>query len=178
MNSISTLPKHYNVDFIIAESGVANHYGYEIAEDEIVFRYQVSDYDAVVAAIESYPMAYRVVMVPTMIHAVSQTREARLQTFSFNGMTVPLDTVTIANLTASAVGLQRNPDRASINWSLGKGVFVTISRDALLALADAAFNYVNDCFDAQKAIVEEIQAAPDIEVLRQIDIANHEAWPA
>lgn len=177
MTARSILPAHYDMDFLTDAAGVVNHYGYERKEDGVHFVYAVDDYDAVQAAISAYPTAYLSIMVPRAIHLVSQNREARLANFSFNGMVVPLDTVTIANITASAVGLQRDPTRTAINWSLGKGQFVTIPRDVMLALADAAFAYVNDCFDAQKTIVEEIQSAADIEVLRAIDIASHEAWP-
>lgn len=177
MNATSIFPKHYDANFIIEQAGVTNHYGYEIGEENITFRYPLEQLDAVSEIVENYPVAYRSVMAPRAIHLVSRTREAKLATFSFNGMTVPLDLATISNLTASAVGLQRNPNRASINWSLGKGQFVTIPRDVMLALADAAFAYVNDCFDAQMAIVAEIKAAPTIDELRALDIASHEAWP-
>ncbi len=176
--AVSTFPKHYNATFILEQAGVTNHYGYEVGETDTTFKYLADDMEAVIAAIEAYPVAFRSVMAPTMIDAVSQTRERKLTSFAFGGMTIPLDVTTIANLTASTVGLTRDPSRASINWSLGKGVNVTIPRDHMLALADAAFAFVNDCFDAQKAIVEEIQAAPTIEELRAMDIANHEAWPA
>ena len=176
MTAQRTYPNHYDTTFIIEQAGVKN-YGYEVGETETTLHFNGGDYEAIAAAIDAYPVAYKAVMAPAMIHTVSQTRERKLAAFSFNGMTVPLDLVTISNLTASAVGLERNPDRASINWSLGKGQFVTIPRAAMLALADAAFNYVNDCFDAQKTIVEEIQTAADIEVLRAIDIASHPAWP-
>lgn len=178
MNPISILPSHYDVDFIVKQAGVTNHFGYPAQDDGIHFRYRVEDYDAVQTAIDAYPVAYRAVEVPKLIHVVSRTREQKLAAFVFNGMAVPLDTVTIANLTASTVGLTRDVNRAAINWSLGKGVSLTIPRAVMLALADAAFAYVNDCFDAQKVIVEEIQSASDIEALRLIDVAGHEAWPA
>lgn len=178
MTATSILPDYYDVPFILEAAGVTNHYGHIAHEDGIHLHYLVEDFEAVQAARLAYPVAYRAVMVPDMIHEVSQTRERKLAVFAFNGIRVPLDMATIANLTASAVGLERDPDRQSINWSLGKGQFVTLNRAVVDALAKAAFAYVNDCFDAQKAIVEEIQSAADIEVLRAIDIASHEAWPA
>lgn len=175
--AVSTFPKHYDATFILEQAGVTNHYGYEVGESGTTFKYLPADMEAVLAAIEAYPVAYKAVMAPAMIHEASITRERKVSTFTFNGMTIPLNLETVANLTASAVGLERDPSRATVNWSLGKGQFVTIPRDVMLALADAAFAFVNDCFDAQKTIVEEIQSAADIEVLRQMDIANHPAWP-
>lgn len=177
MSTLSILPAHYDLEFIIKGANVINHFGYEMKADGIHFRYQVDDYDAVQSVIASYRTTYCAVMAPRLIDFVSKTREAKLAAFQFNGMTIPLDLVTSANLTGSAVGLTRDQNRLSVNWSLGKGQFVTIPRKAMLALADAAFAFVNDCFDAQKIIVEQIKAAADIEELRLIDIAGHEAWP-
>jgi hypothetical protein len=177
MSTLSILPAHYDLDFIIKSANVLNHFGYEAKDDGIHFRYQLDDYDAVQAAIASYPVDYMTVMAPMLINFVSRKREQEAASFKFNGITVPLDAVTIGNLTAAVVGLERNEDVAGVDWSLGKGVFIQLTRDIVFAMADAAFRYIQACFSAQRTIVEQIKAAADIEELRLIDIANHEAWP-
>lgn len=178
MSTLSILPAYYDLPFIIEKAGVLNHYGYETKEDGFHFRYLVDDYDAVQAAIASYPTDYVAVMRPGLIHLVSKFRENKVASFSFGGMTIPLNLETVGNLTAAAYGLERNGAVESLEWSLGKGAFVTLPRTTVFALADAAFTFVQGCFKAQKAIVTEIMSAPDIEVLRAINIAEHEAWPA
>lgn len=173
----STFPKHYDLQFIITKAGVVNHYGHEIAEEEIIFRYPVENIDAVAEIVESYPVAYREVMVPAMINHVSFVRARKIATFTFGGMTIPLNDKTQADLTGAALGLTLDPEVLTLNWSLGNGASVTLDRDTVLAMAKAAFRHVQDCFTAQKTINEAIKAAADIEELALIDVANHEAWP-
>lgn len=178
MSTLSILPKHYDIAFIIEKAGVVNHYGYETKDDGIHFRYLVDDYDAVQSAITSYPVDYRARMVPNMLATVAHLRDERVLGFTFQGMPISLNDKTIANLTAATVGLERNPDVASINWAINAETFVELPREVVLAMADAAFRHVQRCFDAQKIIAQEIMTAPDIEVLRAMDLHDHAAWPA
>lgn len=178
MSTLSIVPHHYDLNFIAKQAGVGNHYGWESKADGQHFRYLASDYDAVVAAIEAYPTSYRSVMVPPMLHQVATMRDQRVQSFTFNGLPVSLNDKTIANLTAATVGLERNPDVPAINWAITKDTFVTIPRDMMLAMADAAFNHVQACFTAQMTIANEVKAAATVDDLRAIDLNAHPAWPA
>lgn len=176
MTSQSTIPAYYNTAFIFAKAGVTNHFGYNEGEEETVLRYRIEDYDAVQAALASYPVDYLSVMVPAMLEEVAARRDQIVQSFTFNGMPVALNDKTIANLTAATVGLERNAGVEAINWAISKEVFVSIPRAAMFAMADAAFNHVQNAFTAQMTIAQEIVAATDIEALRVIDIAGHAAW--
>jgi hypothetical protein len=178
MSSLSILPVHYDVPFIIKQADVTNHYGWKDAPDGIHFRYQFEDHVRVQEAIEQYPVSYLTVMVPEMLLTVSEIRDERIKAFTFGGMTIEIDSETKTNLNGCVIGLDRQPEVAGINWSLGNGEFIFLDRTTVYALADAAFMHVQRCFTAHKAIVDEIKAAANIGVLTTIDIANHPAWTA
>lgn len=177
MTTISTVPDYYDAAFIYAKAGVTNHFGPTDAVDGFFsLRYRGEDFDAVLASIESYPVAYRSAMVPGMLARTASLRDERVRSFSFGPYSITLNEETKANLTGAAMGLQLDPTMPGIDWAISKDTFVFIDRDTMIAMAIAAFRHVQKCFTAQHAIAEEIMAAPNIEVLRAMDLPNHEAW--
>lgn len=177
MSSLSIIPLDYDIDFIIKNAGVINHYGFERKEDGIHFRYQLDDLDAVTAKIDSYKVDYLSVMLPLAVANASYIRDERVKAFTFGGMTIELDDETKTNLNGCVLGLDRNASVEGINWSLGNGQFAYMDRATVYALADAAFMHVQQCFTAHKTIVEECMAAADIDQLAAVDVPNHAAWP-
>lgn len=132
-----------------------------------------------IEARDAYPVTYLADQLrPRLLREMSVERDRKIASFTFSGMSIALDAVTRANLTAAVVGLDRCADVDAIEWSLGEGHFVTLQREDVLALADAAFRYVQACFAAHKLIADEIKAAETIDDVAGLDLAAHEAWPA
>lgn len=64
----------------------------------------------------------------------------------------------------------------SVQWKIADGGFVTLNRDQIIAIAQAARAHVQACFDREAALVGEIEAAPDEQALAAIDIEA--GWPS
>lgn len=183
MSAFSTIPFGYDLDFITSRAGVSV-YGQELLVDGSVrITYQSpppqpgesSKFQLVTAGIENYKSDYLAVARPQKWEQIAAQREDRIKQFYFGGLLVVLDLETKANLAGVVIGLDRNPDITGIDWSLGDGVFVFLSRETLYAMADAAFLYIQACFSRAKALTDEANAATDIDALAAIDITS--GWP-
>lgn len=178
MAMVSVIPGNYDPAFIFAKAGVANHYGYDEQEDRTYkLGYRVEDGEAVVAAIESFPVDYLEVALPLKLAEISAERDVRIRNFSFNGFHIELDDETKANLTGAALGLMRNTSVESLDWSLGGGQFLNLPRDFVFALADAAFMHVQNTFTAHKMLCSMAEAAMNIEALTAINVTSDTYWP-
>jgi hypothetical protein len=173
--ALSILPSDWDIDFFLSLTGVTNHYGYDVEQDGIHFRYLATDYDTVIAAVNAYPVQYLTVMRPSVLTNLSEERKRRIENFTYHGTPVPLDPESRANLTGAALGLTRNVDVDSIHWKIANGVYATLPRNTILDLADQAFRYVEECFTHEKDIATDIMAATDINVLGAIQI--DQGWP-
>lgn len=163
------------MDYIIQKAGVTNHFGWELKEDGIHFKYRFDDHDAVQSVLNTYPVDYLAVALPRVIDAITEKRKQSILGFTFGGLPVELDQTTQTNLVGAAVGMTRNPSITHLDWHLGYGVFTTLPRDLLLAIADASFAYIQDCFSRQRQLTEAAVLAKDIFELKDIDI--HAGWP-
>lgn len=174
--SLSILPIDWNATFFAALCGVQNHFGFDPQDDGLHFRYLTSDYDAVIAAIDAYPAAYaEQVTKPDLYEQLAEQRRIHIDGFTYNGMVIPMDVESRANLIGCVVGLQRNPDITEIFWKTGPGQHIELTSEAVNGIADAAFRYVQDCFKHEKEVAGLIAAAPDIYALASIDPTA--GWP-
>jgi len=173
--TISILPSTYDVQYIVEKAGLFNHYGYEHHADGIHLVYPIAEYEQVNAVIQTYEVDYLEVLLPKKLLEIDTKRKSKVMGFTFSGLAITLDTTTVANLTGAVVGLERHPDRAFINWQYGSGKFFSIPRDMMFAMADAAFAYMQLCFDHAKGLTERCFEANDIIELEAIDV--NAGWP-
>ncbi len=169
------MPADYDPLFIRDQAGAAAAFGYERRGDQIELACALEKFDAVQEAIANYPVAYLAVERPAKIDLLADWRRTKIEAFTVQGMTIPLDPETRGNLTGAALGLMRCPDVLEIDWQVQPGVFASLSRDLVLGMADAAFRYVQACFTRARQLNEEILAAKDIFELRAIDLEA--GWP-
>lgn len=173
-------PNSYSDEYVIRKSGITTFTSLPAEEGKRLFKLYQADFDKVAAVVADYPTTYLAdELGPRLLREASAERDRKLAAFSINGVTIPMnDRETRSDLTGAVVGLDRCADVEAIEWSLGDGHFVTLPRAAILAMADAAFRFVQACFAAHKDIADEIKAAETIHDLDGFDIASHEAWPA
>jgi hypothetical protein len=179
LDSHITYPSHYDSEYI-REKVAPAYYGFANEPDGQTTKFSVPArfYDALLDVVNSYQLAYREVLLPRSLDELSRLRDSKIASFQFQGMTIPMDRATRGDLGDLISGLERNRQRTHSTWSLGGGEFVKMPRDAVFALGDAAFNYVQDCFEAHEAIAQALKAAATVDDLRAIDLDQHEAWPA
>lgn len=177
MVAFTDVPKEYDYQWIadrvgvriigVEEAGLYHRVNYDGSEE--------SYFDDFSNAVAQYKYIYLPVAVASLKDELVEIRKKKVTEFSFGGMSLVLDYVTEARITSAAVYLDRNPSVTELNWDAGKGSFVTIPRANMLALADAAGAYVQDCFNHSKSLVEQIEACVDTDQLDAIDITA--GWP-
>lgn len=98
---------------------------------------------------------------------LSRIRDAKIERgFPFEGVTAPCDDKSIGRYTAAYVLAKDNPDMKR-NWKLPTG-FVELGADQLMTLATAAADFVQTCFDEQKAHVAAVEAAKTVEEIEAV----------
>ena len=172
--SISILPKSYDIEYIIEQAGVVNHYGFEEREDGIHFKYRLDDYDAIQNELDVYPTKYLAIALPKRIDELIELKKQKVLGFTFGGMPIVLDETTLTNISGCVLGLERNPVDG-IDWHLGQGVYIFIPREQMFAIADSAFLHVQGCFSRQKRLMNDLREAKDIFELDDIDLNTD--WP-
>lgn len=75
--------------------------------------------------------------------------------FDLNGIRVLCDTRTTAYLTALRLEAQENPN-FTVQWKAPTG-FVTLTSPLILAVTQAARQFVQKCFDAEAAVLPDIE---------------------
>lgn len=109
----------------------------------LVLSYRSEDTDAFEVALGLYPEA--------MLQAAKLKRldelAAERRKHELNGpQGLVLDDKTIMRLTAIALDLHVYTEKESVEWEVTRGVFQTFPRAAILAIAAAAVNHVQNCF--------------------------------
>lgn len=85
-----------------------------------------------------------------------------------NSMVIETDRDTQSILTAARI--RAKEDAAyTVNWKTSSG-FVALDATTVIAIADAVATHVQNCFDKEKQLTDEIDTAVDVAALRNIDI--------
>lgn len=193
-NSLSILPLHWDIDYIMAKANLANHFGYEVKADGIHFRYLTSDYDAVQAVITAYPTSYTEVMKPKKWEDVKKKRDA-YEAMPAQHIKGPIDTddrskikilglVSMAQLAIhdeqnAAAAAGRAFDPALVKFSeeftfADNSVGLLTAFDAI-GIGRAAGQYISVVHARARELRAQINAAADIDALLAIDI--NAGWP-
>lgn len=96
------------------------------------------------------------------------------QAFSFNGMAILLDDGTQRRIGGALQYLDLSGE-TSVRWQVARGVFTTLSADALKSLAVAAGAHVQACFANVETLAAEIDAATTISAVTAISLDR--GWP-
>ncbi len=174
--SLSIVPLSWDIEYIILESGVTNHFGYKEEEDGIHFKYSYDDYDNVTNVIENYPVTYMSVLRPKIIDKIIQKRKDVILGFTIGGLPIPLDEVTQTNLVGCTVGFERNPNIQGIDWHMGGGVFIYLTRYQLMGIADASFSHIQQAFSRQRELVQAVYNSTTTYEIEGLDILS--GWPS
>ena len=175
----SIVPGDYDADFILAEAGNPNHAGWMHNEDGTrLIAYHPNDHAAVIAVIDDYPALYLAKKAkPDARRQIGEIGRQKARAFTFNGVSLDLDQGTEARIGGAVTYLTRNEGVAELHWDLtGDGDFITLPREAVLAMGDAAGAHVQACFAHRKALTDAVNAAADLEALAAIDLQA--GWPA
>lgn len=104
------------------------------------------------------------------VSELSMHRRAKIDAgFAYNGMNVPCDAESQRSYTAAYVLANDFPDTVR-KWKLPSG-FVELDAAAIKAIAKAAADYVQACFDEQAALVAQVDAATDAEGVEAVLVA-------
>jgi hypothetical protein len=177
-NARSTVPASYDVNFILEEAGYPNHAGWMVNPDgskRIV--YHPNDHQAVIAVIDDYEALFvEKKGKPDLRKQIGTVGRAKVLEFSFGGMPLVLDASTEARITGAVAYLERNPAVTELHWDLtGDGDFITLPRENVLALGDAAGAHVQAVFSHRKDLTDAVNAATTIAELEAVDLESN--WP-
>jgi hypothetical protein len=101
----------------------------------------------------------------------------RMQTMLVDGQAMPADDITIGRCTAAEAyarnkGLDLEEPR---NWKVADGVWTTLTTTAIVAYGLAIGDHMQGCYDRERALTEQLLAAPDKPALLEVDLAA--GWP-
>lgn len=85
------------------------------------------------------------------------------------GLSVKTDEDTQRKITGAYVQALRNPDM-TVRWKVGPASFVTLDAATLLAIGDAVTAHIQQAFDHESELVEQIVDASDWTELSAVDI--------
>lgn len=105
---------------------------------------------------------------------LSAIRSRAEQAFTFAGQPIRLDESTQFRI-ASALQYLTLSGETGADWQARRGVFVTLSKAQLEAMAVAAGVHVQACFARAKALTNSINAASTIAEIEAIDLTQ--GWP-
>jgi hypothetical protein len=175
------VPADWDVRFLFRKARTVQGFGLGGIREEdgqLAVEFHAPDYAAVMASIESYPVDRLEVDLPAKLAAISAERDRRIRNFEFMGVRLDLEGDTKRDLADAALGLMRNPDVEGIDWSMGGGEFVFLSREALLGLADLAFRHIQQTFAGHRRLAVAAKAAADIHQLALVDEMDATFWTA
>ena len=95
---------------------------------------------------------------------------------NFNGAVIPTDDRGRANVDAVSLAATRDPTFVLNSWKVANGVYITLNATQIVALGNALLAFVQACFDNEKALSAQINAAAGIVAIQAIDITT--GWPA
>lgn len=171
-----TIPASWDIPFLLRHG---TSFDYSVSsETNGTVRLQVHSWDLekLTAAVTAYPTEYLTVCLSPKLAAISAERDRRIQSFTFGGQVIPLDDQTKLNLDCAALGLMRNTGVLAIAWSLGNGEFVTLPREVILGMADAAFMHTQGLFSRHQALAKAAKDAKTIDELKAIDETADASW--
>ena len=86
---------------------------------------------------------------------------------TFNGVEIATDRESQATLMGAVLAAQNNPEYVA-NWKARNG-WAVLDAATILAVADAVRTHVQACFDREKLLQEQVEAATTIEELNTIE---------
>jgi hypothetical protein len=175
----NTVPVGYDIDFIARFSGVIITGRSQNGDGSTEITYRNPDgsgnFERVSQTIDNYAVEYLPVALTAKIADIQSLRNTKIQAFTFMGMTIVLDLEAKSNIAGAVIGLDKNPDVAGLDWSLGNGNFIFIPREMMYALANSSFLYIEACFSHAKELINACKACTDIHQLVAIDTSL--GWP-
>jgi hypothetical protein len=173
MPSFSIIPGTYDPSFIFEKAGVTNHFGYEAQPDgTLKIGYTTGDENAVLAAIDAYPVTYAdEVARPGLLAQLAAKRYEEQQSATFNGQTVPCDLVSLVMVNGAMTRLSLPGAPATVRWKLN-GTFMDLDLATITAIGTAMADRIQACFDRESELAAQINAAADIDALALIDITQ------
>lgn len=176
------IPSNWDAHHLASLAGLKEAWAVGPAEEEgeVIFSFISSNVLPVEQAIEDFPLANLNKRKAEKLHQIAVKRYEEEQRGP-SGLT--LNDKTIARLTAAALSLVIDPDKASVNWKLDAGNFVTLPREHVLGLALSSVNHVQNCFDHEEDLTADVMAITldtmtydaALQALDAIDINN--GWP-
>lgn len=173
------IPVRYDPAFLKELAGITGNrvWGVGIGQEEgtRTILFHSDDTDALTDAVNGYDAAWMARAKGERIEEVAEARKAAIiETFSFNGMSLKLDSDTENALSKAYAALERQPAGTAIDWEVSRGNFVPFDLPTVAAISDAAFAHVQACFTNAKRLTVAINAAADLEALEAIEL---DGWP-
>ena len=106
---------------------------------------------------------------------ISDVRKQAEEAFTFGGMSIRLDEGTQSRIDGALNGLERKPAGTTVPWQVSPGVFTEFDVTTMEALALAAFDHVEACFDNAQVLVNQINAATTNAEVDAVDLEI--GWP-
>lgn len=181
MTTLSRVPGSYDVEYILQkmkDSGITNHYGYAHEGEEIVFRYQAEDYDAMMAVLDAYQTDYADEVLRDKLKAIVTSLRWDNQQFvpDFNGAKLEANDVTIGRIIAALDLMDRNPDLPRTrNWKVTDDYWAELDYDTIANMGRAIGIHIQACFDNEKALHTALDNAATVDELKLIDLTS--GWP-
>lgn len=175
------IPNTWDASFLAELAHLGDGWGVTPSDNpaEMKLSFFNPDVTVVENAIAAYPAAYLAHVKSEKLDHLAKKRYIEEQKGP-SGLT--LNDKTIARLTAAALSLLIDTNKASVNWKLDVGNFITLPRAHVLGLAVNSVNHVQNCFDHEEYVSEAIFAVTlddgleaALEALNAIDV-NH-GWP-
>lgn len=91
----------------------------------------------------------------------------------FNGLNIPTDDRTTSKLTAVRI-VATEDSTYTVNWKVGNQFF-PLDAPTIIAISDTVRQHVQDCFDREAVLIEQINTANTHEELDNIDLSS--GWP-
>lgn len=101
--------------------------------------------------------------------------EAEVSGTTINGMRILTDRDTQSKLTAAYAKATQDSAYIIESWKFAPGVFVTLTSDVIISVANAVERHIQLCFINEANISSEIMAAETKEEINEIDIDK--GWP-
>lgn len=106
---------------------------------------------------------------------LKEIRQLSEKNFTFSGMSIYLDEETQARINGAITGFNYAPEGTTTPWEVKTGVFIELNGPTLLAMGQAAWEHVRQCFINSKNITASINAC---ETIAQVDAIDLEVgWP-
>lgn len=172
----NTIPASYDLKFLEQKSGIKILGVGDNGDGTVVITYDnpsgSGNFEKMTETIADYEVDYLVIALPKRMEEVRILRNHYISGFTINGLHIELDLETKANIVGAVSGLDRNPSVAGIDWSLGGGEFIWLSRAMIYAIADAAFLHIQSCFTQHKAKVTLLKAAQNLTELEAVNVSS------